>query len=121
MTIISTFEDFAFQRNLSRKSFNNGLIKSGPGMNLICSDPNENVFGKFRNSFGCRMLGMRVKENGWEQGVFFLLVGACNLFWRAVSLMTSIYAYSTPHPKHRPKYTKAKVLPTQDKHTQLSS
>ncbi len=29
------------------------------------------------------------------------------------------YAYCIPNPK--PKYTKAKVTPTQDKHTQLSS
>ena len=31
------------------------------------------------------------------------------------------YEYHIPNAKHMPKYTKAKVLPTQDKHTQLSS
>ncbi len=29
------------------------------------------------------------------------------------------YAYRTPNPKHRHKYTKVKVLHTQGKHTQL--
>ncbi len=36
-------------------------------------------------------------------------------------LLTSIYAYHIPNPKHMPNYTKAKVLCTQDKHAQLSS
>ncbi len=31
------------------------------------------------------------------------------------------YANHIPNPKHMPKYTKAKVPGTQDKHTQLSS
>ena len=31
------------------------------------------------------------------------------------------YVYRIPNPKHRNKYTKVKVLRTQDKHTQLSS
>ena len=31
------------------------------------------------------------------------------------------YAYRIPNPKHTPKYTKAKVLHAQNKHTQLSS
>ncbi len=30
------------------------------------------------------------------------------------------YANCIPNPKHMPKYTKAKVLHTKDKHTQLS-
>ncbi len=41
---------------------------------------------------------------------------------RALNLhLTDKYAYRIPKPKHTPKYTKAKVLCTQDKHTQLSS
>ena len=35
--------------------------------------------------------------------------------------MTSTYTAYIPHPKHTLKYTKVKVLHTQDKHTQLSS
>ncbi len=32
-------------------------------------------------------------------------------------LRTDEYAYGIPNPKHMPKYTKAKVTCTQDKHT----
>ena len=42
----------------------------------------------------------------------------CCIRWRVSS---HEYAYRIPNPKHTPKYTKAKVLHTQDKHTQLSS
>ena len=35
--------------------------------------------------------------------------------------MSEEYVYRTPTPKHTQKYTKVKVLHTQDKHTQLSS
>ncbi len=39
----------------------------------------------------------------------------------SVQAMCDEYAYCIPNPKHTPKYTKAKVPCTQDKHTQLSS
>ena len=38
-----------------------------------------------------------------------------------MSVSSDEYAYGIPNPEHMPKYTKAKVPPTQDKHTQLSS
>ena len=37
------------------------------------------------------------------------------------ALYNDEYAYCTPIPKHTLKYTKVKVLPTQDNHIQLSS
>ncbi len=35
--------------------------------------------------------------------------------FQKLNILTSMYAYRTPNPKHNPKYTKAIVLHTQDK------
>ena len=42
-------------------------------------------------------------------------------FFPKISIQNDEYVYRIPNPKDMPKYTKAKVWHTQDKHTQLNS
>ena len=48
-------------------------------------------------------------------------ISAASLTPTQFQLFNDEYAYYIPNPEHMPKYTKAKVPHTQDKHTQLSS
>ncbi len=63
-------------------------------------------------------LQVRVKLHSDQKSVDISLE-LCGL--QSVRIIFDQYVYGTPIPKHTHKYTKVKVLGTQDKHTQLSS
>ncbi len=85
----------------------------------------------FSNHFwDCWDHGTARSQNGWQRADWWqvpppLRGGGWSLRpGPGCSVQLTYTAYltlNTPNPKHMPKYTKAKVLPTQDEHTQLST